>query len=215
MGATEVEPDTICNAAGHAAWSLLFGESCVGFDPRTVKDSNCILVWGANPSHSAPHAHEHWLRESPGKVIVVDPVRTETAASADLHLQPFPGTDAALAFTLLHILQRAGHFDENFIQACTVGAEELEPVLQRCTPEWGSETTGVAVELIEQAAAIYAAGPSLLWAGQAPSRSRAPAAMQCRLLACCRRLPATSVNRARDFTISISRRALPGAISIN
>ena len=72
----------------------------VGFDPLTARDSACILVWGANPSASAPHAHDHWLPESPARVIVVDPVRTPTAEAADLHLQPFPGSDAALAFAL-------------------------------------------------------------------------------------------------------------------
>ena len=51
LGASEVDPDSICNAAGHAALSLLYGESHVGFDPRTIRDSNCVLIWGANPSH--------------------------------------------------------------------------------------------------------------------------------------------------------------------
>ena len=81
LGASEVDPDTICNAAGHVAWHYLFGNSVMGFDPRTIKDANCLLVWGANPSHSAPHAHDHWIPECAGKVIVVDPVRTETAAA--------------------------------------------------------------------------------------------------------------------------------------
>jgi hypothetical protein len=87
IGASEVDPDTICNAAGHVAWRLQFGNSIVGFDPRTAKDARCILVWGANPAHSAPHTHEHWLAESPAKVIVVDPILTETARAADLHLR--------------------------------------------------------------------------------------------------------------------------------
>ena len=51
LGATEVDPDTICNAAGHAALNYVFGDSVTGFDPRTAKDSACIMVWGANPSH--------------------------------------------------------------------------------------------------------------------------------------------------------------------
>ena len=110
LGASEVDPDSICNAAGHVAWTLQFGSSIQGFDPRAARDADCILVWGANPSHAAPHAHEHWLAEAPGKIVVVDPLRTETAAAADL--QPRPGTDAALAFSLLHCLRAAGRFDE-------------------------------------------------------------------------------------------------------
>ena len=170
LGATEVEPDTICNMAGHVAWGLLFGNSYVGFDPRTASDSKCILVWGANPSHSAPHAHKHWLPESPAKKIVVDPVRTETAAQADLHLQPFPGTDAALAFSLLHILQRDGLFDTAFIDKNTKGADELFPLLEPCTPTWGEHQTGVPAQQIEQAAHLYGPGPSLLWVGQGLQR---------------------------------------------
>ena len=170
LGATEVEPDTICNMAGHVAWGLLFGSSYVGFDPRTAADSKCILVWGANPAHSAPHAHKHWLPESPAKTIVVDPIRTATAAQADLHLQPFPGTDAALAFSLVHVLQRDGFFDADFIKNHTVGADELFPMLEACSPTWGEAQTGVPAALIEQAAHLYGPGPSLLWVGQGLQR---------------------------------------------
>ena len=170
LGATEVEPDTICNMAGHVAWGLLFGDSARGFDPRTAADARCILVWGANPSHSAPHAHKHWLPESPATKIVVDPLRTETAAQANLHLQPFPGSDAALAFSLLHVLQRDGLFDDAFIADHTLGAEEVLPLLTNCPPDWGERQTGVPADLIERAAHLYGPGPSLLWAGQGLQR---------------------------------------------
>jgi len=92
LGATEVTPDTICNMAGHVALRYMYGTSLDGFDPRTAAQSACIVVWGANPHASAPHAHEHWLPEAPGKVIVVDPVLTPTAAQA---APPFPPTAAA------------------------------------------------------------------------------------------------------------------------
>jgi len=121
LGATEVDPDTVCNKAGHQAWDYVFGDSAAGFDPRTAKDSRCILVWGANPSHSAPHVNQHWLLGGPAKVIVVDPVRHETAAAADLHLQLRPGSDAALAFTLLHVLRRDGLLDHGYIVQSACG----------------------------------------------------------------------------------------------
>lgn len=170
IGASEVDPDSICNAAGHVAWHLQFGNSIMGFDPRTARDAKCILVWGANPSHSAPHAHEHWLAEAPGQVVVVDPIRTETAAAADLHLQPRPGTDAALAFGLLHCLRRDGRFDADYIAAHTLGAEEIEADIDRATPAWAEGLTGVPAADIERAAAIYGEGPSLLWCGQGLQR---------------------------------------------
>jgi anaerobic selenocysteine-containing dehydrogenase len=166
LGAREVTPDTICNMAGHVALRYLYGASADGFDPRTVRDSACVVVWGANPSASGPHAHEHWLGEAPCPVIVVDPVRTETARAADLHLQPFPGSDAALAFALLHVLARDGRLDRAFIASHVLGFEELEPMLGPCTPAWGEAQTGVPVALIEHAARLYGSGPALLWLGQ-------------------------------------------------
>jgi anaerobic selenocysteine-containing dehydrogenase len=172
LGATEVDPDTICNKAGHVALEYVYGTSMVGFDPLTARDSACILVWGANPSASAPHAHDHWLPESPARVIVVDPVRTPTAEAADLHLQPFPGSDAALAFALLHVLAREELVDLDFIGAHTIGWDELEPLLDERTPEWGEAATGVPAALIEEAARLYGQGPSLLWLGQGFQRQR-------------------------------------------
>lgn len=170
LGATEVNPDTICNMAGHVALDYIYGTSVHGFDPRTARDATCVVIWGANPAHCGPHTFEHWFQEAPGAKIVVDPIRTETARAADLHLQPFPGSDAALAFALLHVLRRDGLLDAAFIAEHTLGWEELEPLLDGCTPAWGERTTGVPAALIEQAARLYGAGPSLLWLGQGLQR---------------------------------------------
>jgi anaerobic selenocysteine-containing dehydrogenase len=170
LGASEVDPDSICNAAGHAALKYMYGASDVGFDPRTAKDSDCILVWGANPSASAPHQHRHWLKEARAKKIVVDPVRHPTAADADLHLQLFPGSDAALAFAMLHVLKRDGMIDRAFLAQHTIGWDELELVIDRCSPDWAAPITGVPAAQIEEAARIYGNGPSLLWLGQGLQR---------------------------------------------
>ncbi len=86
LGATEVDPDTICNNAGHAALGYILGSSTIGFDPRTAKDAACIMVWGANPSSSAPHAHKYWLKESPARIIVIDPVRTPTGEGLEMKI---------------------------------------------------------------------------------------------------------------------------------
>ncbi len=177
IGATEVDPDTVCNKAGHAALEAIFGTSMDGFDPRSAGEASCILVWGANPSASAPHAHKHWLAEAPGKVIVIDPLRHPTAEAADLHLQPFPGTDGALAFAMLHVIRREGLLDQAFLAACVSGWEDVLPLLAECTPEWGEAVTGVPAALIVEAAMGYARGPSLLWLGQGLQRQRVGAAV--------------------------------------
>jgi anaerobic selenocysteine-containing dehydrogenase len=190
VGATEVAPDTICNMAGQAALSYVYGTGLNGFDPRTVRDAATLLVWGANPSASAPHTQEHWVAKARGRVIVIDPIRTATAAAADLHLQPYPGTDAALAFALLHVLRRDGLVDRGFIETHTVGWEELEPLLDDCTPSWGEATTGVPARLIEEAATSYGSGPSLLWLGQGLQRQ----AMGGNVVRACAMLPAVTGN---------------------
>ena len=201
LGATEVDLDTICNAAGHVALDYILGSSTVGFDPRTAKDAACIMVWGANPSASAPHAHKHWLGESPARVIVIDPLRTPTAEAADLHLQPFPGSDAALAFALLHVLRRERLIDRDFIAAHTFGWGEVEATVEACDPPWGEAATGVPAALIERAARIYGAGPSLRGSARGCSVSMA-AATSSAPAPCCRRSPAISPSPAPGFTIS-------------
>ena len=115
--------------AGHVALHYVYGTSVSGFDPRTGDDAACIVVWGANPSASGPHVQEHWLEKLPGKVVVIDPMRTPTAAAADIHLQPFPGSDAALAFAMLHVIRREGLVDRDFVAGTRCGWDELEPTL--------------------------------------------------------------------------------------
>ncbi len=210
LGASEVEPDSICNLAGHVALDLVFGSSYTGFDPRTAKDSACILVWGCNPSASAPHAHKYWLSESPAKKIVVDPVRHPTAAAADLYLQPFPGSDAALAFALLHVIRSEGLIDRAYLDKHALGWEEVERRLDDCTPAWGERVTGVPATLIEEAARIYGRGPSLLWLGKGLQRQP----MGGNVFRACALLPAVTGNIGKPgagfYYLNGGRRGIEG-----
>lgn len=173
IGATEVDPDTVCNKAGHAALELVFGNSLEGFDPRSARDCATILVWGANPSHSAPHQDKFWLKEARSRgarIIVVDPIGHDTALAADIHLKLRPGSDAALAFALMHVLDTRGRIDKAFLANHTIGWEELVPAIREMTPARAEELTGVPRALIEEAALAYGEGPSLLWLGQGAQR---------------------------------------------
>ena len=150
----------------------MYGSSVTGFDPRSARRCGLHHGVGREPSASAPHAHDHWLPEAPGHG---DRGRLRSARrpreQADLHLQPFPGSDAALAFAMLHVIVRDGLADRELLAAATaIGWDELEPLIGACTPEWGEPVTGVPARLIERAAAIYGAGPSLLWIGQGLQR---------------------------------------------
>ncbi|HTY56488.1 MAG TPA: molybdopterin-dependent oxidoreductase [Candidatus Binataceae bacterium] len=172
LGAVEVDPDTVCNKAGHEALKYILGDSTIGFDPRTAKDSKCVVVWGANPYASAPHVHKHWLRQSPGTLIVIDPIAHESAKAADIFLQVRPGTDAALAFAMLHVIQREGLLREDFLAAHTIGWEEVVADVAAMTPERGAALTDVPADKIREAALIYGRGPSLMWLGQGMQRQR-------------------------------------------
>ncbi|PPD15574.1 MAG: dehydrogenase [Methylobacterium sp.] len=170
-GATEIDPDTVCNKAGHVALDYVFGTSLEGFDPETLADAATILVWGANPGHSAPHQHKGWLRGTEAKVIVIDPIVTMTARDSDLHLQLRPGTDAALAFGLLHVAKRHGLLDRDFIARHVLGFEEIEAAIDAADPQTTAQRTGVPAGLIEAAGVAYAQGPSMIWLGQGMQRT--------------------------------------------
>ena len=170
LGATEVDPDTVCNKAGHVVLADMFGTSLTGFDPEQLRNAKTLLVWGANPSHSAPHMHSRWIRKSDAKVIVVDPIAHETAKIASLHLQLRPGSDAALAFGMLHVLKANGLIDRAFIANYVAGFDSVEADIDAATLERTSALTGVPANLIEQAACAYGSGPALLWLGQGVQR---------------------------------------------
>jgi anaerobic selenocysteine-containing dehydrogenase len=173
IGATEIDPDTVCNKAGHAALELVFGNSLEGFDPRTAKDTRTIVIWGANPSHSAPHQNSGWVKaahDAGAKIIVIDPIAHGTAKAADIHLKLRPGSDAALVFALLNVMRSKNLINEAFLEAYVTGSEELYPAIDAMTPGRAALLCGVSAELIEQVAIAYAVGPSLLWLGQGVQR---------------------------------------------
>jgi len=170
LGATEVDPDTVCNKAGHVVLADMFGTSMSGFDPDQLANARCLVIWGANPSHSGPHLHANWMKSTGAELIVVDPIAHDTAKAADIHLQLRPGSDAALAFGMLHVIRKAGLIDREFIAAHVLGFETVEAEIDAATPERIAALTGLAPELIERAALAFAAGPSLLWLGQGVQR---------------------------------------------
>ena len=142
----------------------------------------------------APILPPHTARRSTGlprpRPGVVSTLFVQPRRRGGLHLQPYPGTDAALAYALLHVLRRDGLVDRGFIEAHTVGWEELEPLLDDCTPSWGEATTGVPAPLIEKAATLYGSGPSLLWLGQGLQRQ----ATGGNVVRACAMLPAVTGN---------------------
>jgi anaerobic selenocysteine-containing dehydrogenase len=120
-------------------------------------NARTIIMWGANVASqptTAPHLVK--ARERGATVVAVDVRRTETARHADRMLVIRPGTDAALALGMLHVVVAEGLQDQAFVDAHTVGYEELAASLGQYTPEWTAAITGLDPETVRWLARLYA-----------------------------------------------------------
>ena len=135
-------------------------ETCVaGWSPfeTDLGGAKCLILWGMNPGASTlPGMHGYWDLINAGmKCIVVDPRYSETATKADLWLPLRPGSDAALALSMLHVLIYEGMVDWDFAGEYIDGLDELTDHVADYTPEWASEITWLEPELIREAARMY------------------------------------------------------------
>ena len=133
-----------------------------------------FLIMGTNPVASngsimtAPDIRRRIrdIQARGGKVVVVDPRRTETAALADAHHFIRPGTDCWLLLGMLHCLFRDGADNLRHLADFTDGLEALRDIARDCPPERAAELTGMAAETIEALAADMAAAPSAVAYGR-------------------------------------------------
>jgi anaerobic selenocysteine-containing dehydrogenase len=156
MGASGLER-TICDAAATAACKATLGGK-PAMDPHDVKQSDLILIWGHNPSSTSPH-FVPILRDAQRNgtfVVVIDPRRTRSARAADLHIQPNPGTDAALALGMINTIFAEHRHDEAFLEAHTVGWHELRDRAAEYPVERVSQITGLDQETIVSLARRWA-----------------------------------------------------------
>jgi assimilatory nitrate reductase catalytic subunit len=152
-----------CMSAAAAATQRAFGvDRGLPFPLADVAHTDVILLVGSNLADTMPPALRYFTeqRGSGGRLIVVDPRRTRTAEQADLHLQPVPGTDAALAAGLLHVLIAEHLIDTAFIAARTSGFDEARAEAQRWWPERVEAVCGVPVEDVRAAARMFAGSAS-------------------------------------------------------
>src|SRR3954451_21930500 len=148
---------TICSSAGAEAFGLTYGAR-MGTDPEAVPEAKLILLWGTNTLTSNPHL---WpfirrARDNGARVICIDPLRTRTAAASDEHIAIRPGTDAALALGMMHVLFRDQLEDRQYLDEMTVGWEKLrQRVLSDYAPERVAAICRLPVETIERLGALY------------------------------------------------------------
>jgi anaerobic selenocysteine-containing dehydrogenase len=170
---------TICTSLPEVGWLAGVGASR-GVDAREIAKSDLIVVWGGNPVSTQVNVMTHVSRarkERGAKLVVVDPYKTPTAAVADMHLAPRPGTDAALACAVMHIAFRDGTADRDYMRDYADRPDKLEAHLSTRGPDWASGVTGIPVNEIEAFAALYGSTKrSYIRCGYGFARSRNGAA---------------------------------------
>jgi assimilatory nitrate reductase catalytic subunit len=146
------------SSAAGAAVKALGVDRGLPFPVEDIARADVILLVGSNPAETMPPLMQYFQAQSMarGTLIVVDPRRTITAQSATLHLRLTPGSDAALANGLLHLLVKRGAVDLDFVRARTEGFEQLRGVLATYWPERVEKITGVSEALLVSATELLA-----------------------------------------------------------
>ncbi len=148
LGASEHDLN-ICSRAGNVGLRYTNGTPG-GMDPETFALSRLILLWGTNPLTSGHHVWKFVqdARAAGAYVVAIDPIRTRTADQADEHLPIRPGTDAALALGLLHVVLEEGAEDRDYIERHTYGWPEFEAEIRKYPVSRVAEITGLPEDRI-------------------------------------------------------------------
>lgn len=147
---------TICSTAGKAGYVATVG-AAVGIDMEQFENARLILIWGSNPIVSNLHL---WSRIQEAKrrgarLIAIDPYRSLTAEKCHLHLALLPGTDAALALGMMHVLIAEDLIDRDYVDRYTLGFEQLRARVGDYPPQRVAAMTGLSVEQIVGLARDY------------------------------------------------------------
>lgn len=156
LGASRLER-TICSSAGKAGLAASTGFR-YGTEPEQFRHSRLILAWGANIMgtnvHLWPFIQE--AKRNGARFYVIDPVRNRTAELADRHYAIYPGSDAALALAMMHVIIAEELCDRDYVSRHTLGFAELAERVKEYTPERAAPLTGIAAEDIAALAREYA-----------------------------------------------------------
>jgi len=156
LGASRLDR-TICSSAGGAGLTEALGNR-LGIDPRDFAHSRLIIAWGANILATNVHLWPFIVdaRRRGARFVVIDPIRTKTAALADVHLAPHPGSDLALALGLVHVILRDNLQDRDYLDRYTAGLASLAERAAGYPPERVEQLTGIPAAAVEQLARDYA-----------------------------------------------------------
>ena len=156
LGASQLDR-TICSAAGEAGLKSVLGVK-LGTEPEQFRQSKYIIAWASNIHgnnvHLWPFIAE--ARRNGAKLVVIDPYRTRTAECADWYLPINPGTDAALALGMMHVIIGENRHDADYVAKYTLGFEQLREKVKEYPPERVAQWTGIAAEDVRKLAREYA-----------------------------------------------------------
>ena len=132
-------------------------------DFKSIKSADTVLIIGSNTTENHPvigSMIKEQKRKGKCTLIVCDPRKIEMAKYADVYLRHKSGSDVALLNGLMHVIIREGLHAKEFVEKNVNNFEKLKETVAKYTPEYVSDLTGVAPELIEDAARAYAKGPN-------------------------------------------------------
>ena len=156
LGASQLER-SICSSAGEEGLKSVIGIK-MGTEPEQFAHSRYIIAWGSNIHGNNVHL---WpfiedARRKGARLVVIDPYRTRTAKCADWYLPINPGTDAALALGMMHVIINGNLHDADYVSRYTIGFEDLKPKVQEYPPEKVAHWTGIPADDIRKLAREYA-----------------------------------------------------------
>jgi anaerobic selenocysteine-containing dehydrogenase len=135
---------TICSTAGKAGYMATIGAS-IGTDLEQFENAKLILIWGSNPIVSNLHlwSRVQEAKRRGAKLVAIDPYESLSAEKCHVHLAPLPGTDAALALGMMHVLIAEDLLDHDYIARYTLGFDALKERVREYPPERVAQITGL------------------------------------------------------------------------
>jgi anaerobic selenocysteine-containing dehydrogenase len=165
LGASKLDR-TICAAAGVAGYEYTLGRGRLGADPMGAPKCRFIVNWGSNTVNTNSHLWSLMIqaRKAGATIVTIDPYKSPTALRSDWHIAIRPGTDAALALGVMHVIFRDALQDDDYLARAALGTELLRKrVLEEYPVERVAEITGLDANTIETFAHRYAREhPSLI-----------------------------------------------------
>jgi formate dehydrogenase alpha subunit len=136
-----------------------FGSGAMTNSFSEIEGADVLLVIGSNTTEAHPvvgSAMKRVVKFHGTRLIVIDPRRTEIARAANIHLSPLPGTDVAYLNGMMNVIISEGLEDKQFIEERTEGFEELKKAVEKYTPEYVEEISGIPADDLREAARLYA-----------------------------------------------------------